>query len=192
MKVAKWLDDNFEEFIMILLLIVFSCVMLYAVIMRYVFNSAPSWAEEFCRYCYIWTVALSLGFCVKKDSAMKMSVIMDLFPTKVRNAVTVLTWTLQLAMFGMFGYAAIQVFRQVIQSGQTSTTMGIPMSFMYFSFVLGSVVACLRCIQRIVSSIKHFNEKQLTTLEQTILDAQAEADMAAADLKKSSEGGSEA
>ncbi|MBR1935183.1 MAG: TRAP transporter small permease, partial [Muribaculaceae bacterium] len=175
-------------FFMILLLIIFSCVMMYSVVLRYIFNSAPSWAEEFCRYCYIWSVALSLSFCVQRDSAMKMSVIMDLFPTKIRNAVSIIAYALQLAMFGMLAYAAWEVLQQVIDTGTKSTTMGIPMSFMYFSYLLGTVLAVVRCGQKIAHQIRHFNEKQLTTLEQTILDAKAEAELASADLKKS-EGG---
>ena len=188
MKAVKWLDENFEEFFMILLLIIFSCVMMYSVVLWYIFNSAPSWAEEFCRYCYIWSVALSLSFCVQRDSAMKMSVIMDLFPMKIRNAVSIIAYALQLAMFGMLAYASWEVLQQVIQTGTKSTTMGIPMSFMYFSYLLGTVLAVVRCGQKIVYQIRHFNEKQLTTLEQTILDAKAEAELASADLKKS-EGG---
>ncbi len=191
MKAIKWLDKNFEEFLMVLLLCVFSTAMMYSVIMRYVLNSAPSWAEEFCRYCYIWTVALSLGFCVQHDSAMKMSVVMDFMPTKVHNFITTFTWVLQLAMYGAMDYAAFLVVKQVTQSGQTSTTLGISMTFIYVAFLLGFTLACIRCVQKIIDSIKHFNEKQISTLEQTILDAENEAKMAAADFEKFNKGGTE-
>lgn len=191
MKVIKWLDKNFEEFLMVLLLCIFSIAMIYSVFMRYVLNAAPSWSEEFCRYCYIWSVALSLGFCVQRDSAMKMSVVMDFMPVKVHNFISIFTWVLQLAMYGAMDYAAFLIVKQVMRSGQTSTTMGIPMVYIYVAFLLGFTLACIRCVQRIINSTKHFNEKQLTTLEQTILDAENEARMAAADFEKSEEGGTE-
>ena len=72
MKLLKLIDEKFEEFIIVLLLIALSCAMMYSVIMRYFFGMAPIWTEEFCRYCYIWQVALSLSYCIQKDNAMKV------------------------------------------------------------------------------------------------------------------------
>lgn len=43
MKCIKWLDDNLEDFLMVLLLIGISVIMMLQVIMRYVFSSSMSW-----------------------------------------------------------------------------------------------------------------------------------------------------
>lgn len=55
-KLGKWLDENLEGTILMVLLAAFSCVMMLQVIMRYAFGNALSWAEEvvpllFCIQC---------------------------------------------------------------------------------------------------------------------------------------------
>ena len=50
--------------------------------------------------------------------------------------------------------------------------MWIVYSFMIIGFVLGTV----RGVQQIVLHIQHFNEKELTAIEQTMADAAEEAD----------------
>ncbi len=60
-KTLSWLDNNLEEVILLVLLGALSLVMMVQVIMRYVFQSPMSWAEEFCRYCFVYSGLLSAG-----------------------------------------------------------------------------------------------------------------------------------
>lgn len=59
MKAIKWLDENFEEFIMIIFLILLTCIMMLQVVMRYFFHNPLSWAEEACRYSFVYSVMLA-------------------------------------------------------------------------------------------------------------------------------------
>ena len=40
---------------------ILTVIILYAVFMRYVLNSAPSWSEEMSRYIMVWTALLSMA-----------------------------------------------------------------------------------------------------------------------------------
>ena len=61
MKVVKWLDEHMEEFLLVILLVVIACVSLLQVIIRKIpWIPSLTWAEEFCRFCWIWSVFLSL------------------------------------------------------------------------------------------------------------------------------------
>lgn len=48
MSAIKWLDEHFEEAIMVFLLALISCVMMAQIIARNIFNSM-TWPEEFSR-----------------------------------------------------------------------------------------------------------------------------------------------
>lgn len=52
MKIIKWLDLHFEEFFMVVFLVLITVVSLMQVIVRNI-EVIPSltWAEEFCRFC---------------------------------------------------------------------------------------------------------------------------------------------
>ena len=47
-KLLHFLDEHFEEMMLVILLAVMTASIFYQVVMRYVFNSAPSWTEELC------------------------------------------------------------------------------------------------------------------------------------------------
>lgn len=57
MRLIKWLDEHLEETLMIILLIIIACVTMIQVIVRKVpWLTSLTWAEEFCRFMWIWSV----------------------------------------------------------------------------------------------------------------------------------------
>ena len=73
MKILRWIDDYLEEYISLILLAIISCVMMIQIIMRYVFNSSLTWAEELCRYSFIWIAFLELDTPLKGDNENRHS-----------------------------------------------------------------------------------------------------------------------
>ena len=173
MSAIKWLDEHFEEAIMVVLLALISCVMMAQIIARNFFNSM-TWPEEFSRYCYIWTVFLSLGYTIKKGNMLKVGLVMDLLPQKIRRAIEILANLIILAICVVFFRYSITYTGIIHKTGQISPAMHIPMWIMYLSTVLGFGMASIRTAQEVVSNIKNFNVKAETTLEATIKEAKEE------------------
>jgi len=181
MKVIKWLDDHFEEFLMILCLVAITVVMFMQVIIRKIpWIPALTWAEEFCRYAWIWSVFLSLPYTIKRCSMLRVTVLLDAMPEKVRKAFNILVDFINLGAFGFLFYHSIPLTVDRYISQEISPAMQWPMWTMYAFIVIGFGLAVIRGIQVIIEHIKHFNEHQLTTLEQSIQDAKDEIAMAAA------------
>ena len=86
----------------------------------------------------------------------------------------------------ILGYFCIDVVGNVLASGETSTAMVWPMWIVYSVMLIGYWLGCFRAVQMAVIHIMHFNERELTTIEQTIQDAADEAAMA-----KGEKGGNE-
>lgn len=173
MSAIKWLDEHFEEAIMAILLSLITCVMMAQIIARNFFNSM-TWPEEFSRYCYIWTVFLSLGYTIKKGNMLKVGIVMDLLPQKLRRAIEVLANVIILALCIVFFRYAITYTNIIKNIGQLSPAMHVPMWIMYLSTVLGFGMASIRTAQEIVKNIKNFNTRAETTLEATLKEAQEE------------------
>lgn len=183
MKVLKWLDEHLEEAILIVLLAAITCVMMAQIIAR-TFAASMTWPEEFSRYCYIWSVFLSLGYTVKKGNMLKVGVLMDLFPLKVRKSIEITGNLIMLVIFGiLFRYSIIYTGKIKVM-GQVSPAMGVPMSFMYTATIIGFGLAVIRTIELIIYNVKHFNEKAESTLEATIKEAQQEVQVNAAGANK--------
>ena len=176
MSAIKWLDEHFEEAIMVVLLALISCVMMAQIIARNVVNSM-TWPEEFSRYCYIWTVFLSLGYTIKKGNMLKVGIIMDLLPQKVRRTIEILVNIIILAVFVVFFRYSITYTNILRTTGQLSPAMHIPMWIMYLSTIIGFGLASVRTAQEIVSNVRNFNVKAETTLEATLKEAKEEVEI---------------
>ena len=59
-------------------------IIAYAVVMRYIFNKSPSWAEEISRILMIWMSLLTISLAVKDDTHVRISFLDKLFPGKAR------------------------------------------------------------------------------------------------------------
>lgn len=173
MLVLKWLDEHFEEFILVILLILISTVMMAQVIARTIWSSM-SWAEELARYAYVWTVFLSLGYTIKKGNALRVTVLMDLLPHKVHKTIEIVTNFIMLALYAVFFYYSITYTNKVRLSAQSSPAMEIPMWIMYLSTVIGFGLATIRMIQEIINNFKNFDKVSTTTLEETLKEAEEE------------------
>lgn len=179
MKIVKWLDENFEEVILMCLLVAITIVMTAQIFARYVLNNSMSWPEEFCRYCYVWTTFLSLSYSIRKGNMLRVGVVMDLFPTKVQNSVRILCNLVMLSLFGLFFRHSLIVINNIKNiTREMSTAMRLPMWIVYMSTVIGFGLSFVRSLQMIVHNIRHFNDKAESTIEATRKEATAEAKLA--------------
>ena len=177
----KWLNKHFEEAILVFLLATISCVMMAQIIARTFFNSM-TWPEEFCRYCYIWTVFLSLGYTIKKGNMLRVGIVMDLLPHKLRKSIEIIVNIIMLVLFVILLRYSILYTGKIKSSGQFSPAMHLPMWIMYMSTIIGFALAALRMIQEIISNISDFNKKAETTLEATLKEAKQEVQATGTDV----------
>lgn len=173
MSVLKWLDEHFEESILVILLAVISTVMMTQIIAR-TFATSMSWPEEFSRYCYIWTVFLSLSYTIRKGNMLRVGIIMDLLPHKIRRSIEILTNIIMLTLFTLLTYHSVIYTNKIKSSGQLSPAMRMPMWIMYLATIIGFGLASLRMIQEIISNFREFNIEAETTLESTLKEAKEE------------------
>ena len=177
MKLLRWLDDHFEETLLCLLLVLIACTELIQVAARNLpFASSLTWAEEFCRFCWIWSVFLSLPYTIRKGSMLRVSVLLDVFPQKAKNIMSILVDLITGAAMLLLAVNSVDVIGRIMKSGETSPAMQWPMWIIYSIMLLGFFGGMLRAIQQVVIHIRSFNEKTLSTLEQTQQDAAAEAE----------------
>jgi TRAP-type C4-dicarboxylate transport system permease small subunit len=175
MKLFKWLEEHFEEYVLLTMLILITLAMTAQIVARYIFRSPMAWPEEFCRYCYIWTVFLSLGFTIKKGNMLRVNVVVDMFPTIVRNLLKLCVDAVMAVVFAVFFYQSILRTSFIQGTGQISPAMQVPMWLMYCATIIGFFLGALRSVQACYYDIKNLNVRAITTKEAVLLEAQEEA-----------------
>ena len=81
-------------------------------------------------------------------------------------------------MYGLLAHHLAAVVGGIQASGEASPAMLWPMWIVYSVMLIGFVLAVLRGLQQMYIHVTHFNEKELTTIEQTMRDAAEEAALA--------------
>jgi len=181
MSVIKWLDEHLEEIFLVLCLVAITIVSFLQVVIRKIpFIPALTWAEEFCRFAWIWSVFISVPFTIKRCSMLRVTVLLDMMPEKVRKVFNIVVDVINLGAYAFLFYYAIPLVKDRFISAETSPAMLWPMWAMYLFIAIGFGLAIIRSIQVIIEHVKNFHEHQLTTLEQSIQDAKEEIAMAAA------------
>jgi len=61
----------------VLLMLALSGVILYAVVMRYFFNAAPSWSEEVPRVIFLWITYLAIAVAVRRGQGLRIMFILE-------------------------------------------------------------------------------------------------------------------
>lgn len=146
-KVLAYLDENLEEFIMAVLLGVISVIMMSQVIARYVFHHGFTWAEEVCRYCFVYSGLLSAGYCARKGLALRVDAIFNFFPKPVQIAIDILSKCLMIFLYAFF---FVNSFGLIAKTNNYSTAMQLPMKYVYASIPIGMGLGVIRTVQDLV------------------------------------------
>ena len=175
----KWLDEHFEETFLVICLVLIACISMIQVIVRKVpFLSSLQWAEEFDRFMWIWSVFISLPYTIRMGNMLRVNVLLDLMPHYVRKTISLIVDVivmLSMALLCYHSYGVIFRAKGIMSSGELSPAMRWPMWIVYIFMLIGFGLGTLRGIQMIIIHAKHFNEKELTAIEQTMKDAEEEA-----------------
>jgi C4-dicarboxylate transporter DctQ subunit len=159
-KVLKWLDAYFEEAVSIAAMAALSCVMMLQVIMRYVFKQALPWPEEFCRYAFIYSAFLGIGYCIKNHNLLQVTLITNLLPQKAVRVLEYLSGLLSIVFYALLLYASIQVTITCYEKGQTSSATGWVMWIFYLAGPIGFACGIIRQIQALCGLSKKKENKE--------------------------------
>lgn len=154
MKTIKWLDEKFEESILIISLIITVILIFIQVIMRYVFKNSLSWSEELARYIFLYQIWIGASYAVKRASHLRIEIIKARLTP--RNKIVFDTFALLIWLsFSIFLASKSFVLTAIIfQRGQLSPAMRISMGYAYASVPIGSGLMSLRLAQQIYYNIR--------------------------------------
>ena len=179
MKLVKWLDDHLEEAILVVLLVVITTVSFLQVVIRKVpWIPALTWAEEFCRFCWIWSVFVSVPYTLKKSSMLRVTVLLDILPEMVTKVLNIFVYCVTTLSMCILTYYSLGVVSSIKKSAELSPAMRWPMWIIYSMMLIGFGLSIFRGIQQIVYHTTHIREHELTTTEQAMEEAKQETELA--------------
>lgn len=153
-KIAKWLNENLEIYISIILISSMTMLIFIQVVMRYVFKNSLSWSEELARYMFVWLIYLSISYGAKIRKHIKIEAFMKMFPEKGRKYIVIMGDCLFLIFAIIIVITSSELVQKQIMLGQTSPALHIPMAFIYAAPMVGFAMTAFRQIQTIYYRIQ--------------------------------------
>lgn len=148
MRIIKWLDDNVEEFLLVILLLAMTLIMGVQVFFRYALGMSLSWSEELTRYLFIWSGFLSVSYCSKKCLSIKIEQFVAVFPRRGRAIFKAVNHTFELIFFAYMIPFAFAYLMSAVRNGQVSPACGIPMYYIQAAPLVSFVLVAFRILQR--------------------------------------------
>ena len=155
-----------EEILMGIFLVGISCIILLQIVMR-LMRMSLSWPEELARYLYVWSVFLSLACTIRARIILRVDVLINFFPDKLKKGLEVLLQSINVVFFTILFYHSLNVVTVVRTSNQTSPALEIPMYLVYIIVPAGFALATLRSFQQIYLQLKGISWKFRCDLRKT-------------------------
>jgi len=146
--------EKIVDVIMIAAFMIMTVVYFSSIVVRYVFNSGISWAEELTRYLNVGMVMLGAGTLARYGANTNITVLEISVKGRARKMVKLLQQALTIVFFGFaarigFGFAAT--------AKHISSNMHIPMGVMYYIMAFAFV---LLVFQTLVYAVNVLCEKE--------------------------------
>jgi len=154
-KLAKFYN-SFEEYTLVISLIITVAVIFIQVIARYVFNSSLSWSEELSRYLFIWQTWLGASVALRYDKHIRLEMLDNKFGPNGKNALMLIADITWLAFDIFLITSGTELVIQQFARGTRSAGIGIPLGFVYASLPFSSLVIAFRLVGEIIKTLKSF------------------------------------
>ena len=145
----KILDEYLEESLVVVMMLCMTVLIVMQIFMRYVVGASLTWSEELARYFFIWATYIGVTYGVKKNAHICVEAVTSNLPEKLRVIVYVLAQVIFLVFAIFVSVEGFVLSMKIFSFGQTSSSLGMPMGFIYLAPTVGFALVFLRLLQNI-------------------------------------------
>lgn len=150
----KFLDKHLEESILVLLITLMSLLIVIQVFMRYVLNDSLAWSEELARYCFIWATYIGVSYGVRENMHICVEAVTNRLPLPYQHYAAILAHIIFIVFAVLVMKEGYALSMKVFKFGQTSSSLSIPMGYIYLAPAVGFGLVILRLLQKIMQQIR--------------------------------------
>lgn len=156
MSKLRYALKNLDEIFLSITLGGIFLVLVLQVFFRYCMNSPLIWSEELARYLFVWMTMIGLGYNVRHNNNISMTLLYVKFPPLVRLIISCLS---NLVGICAYGWVLPQAIRYTMaQSSSQSAAMQVSMGFLAVAVPLGLCLLIIQFALDIVRQIRRYKE----------------------------------
>lgn len=141
LQTARAAVRNLGGFVCGAVLILFTGLVLYSVVMRYFFSAPPMWGEEIPKLLFVWMIFIGAGFTYLSGANIRMTAVIDLVPNGPRRVIELVMHLMIVVMLLVILWYSVPII--TLTSRFTSLATGLSQSLTFWALPIG---ACLLLI----------------------------------------------
>ena len=142
-KTLKHLN-NFEEYMLAILLPVMCVVICLSTFLRFTNLFIITWAEELTRYCMVWLTYFGIGAAAKRGEHFCVTSFAELLPPVLQKVLSVVRMALMILFAIVVARYSIVILKNQINMGQLSPSLKLPMWIVYSVIPVGCIIMTIR------------------------------------------------
>jgi len=155
MITLKYIFNKFEEFLMMIGMIIMVTLNFTNVVCRYLLPQTPfSYTEELTVLIFVWVSMLGIACGYKWISHTGLTMVTDLLPNKVKQAVAIFATICSTGLFIMVFYEGILMVQNQLKHGQILPGMQIPAATASLAVPVCAIIIIIRVIQAGIKEVK--------------------------------------
>ncbi len=144
--------NKIEDVVLVAMFMAMVGSIFFQVIMRFVFNNSSSWSEELGKFLFVWLSWLGISIGHRRKEHIKISILLDKFPGKIRLVVDAANELILIVICGITFYYGMILMG--IQWNVPYAGIKISTSWGYLSLVLGCGLFVMRAFTYFLESLK--------------------------------------
>jgi TRAP-type transport system small permease protein len=134
------------------------CILIFGnVVLRQLFNSGITWAEELSRYLFVWSVFLGAIVALKRNQHIVVDILTEKLNPKISKVLAIVSRLLILYVLWLFLDGSWKF--TLMNTTSYSPAMGMPLSFYYGIGIIASVGMGIIILWQIYNIIKGKEER---------------------------------
>jgi C4-dicarboxylate transporter DctQ subunit len=114
------------------------------VIFRYGVQSSLTWSEEVARYSFIWAIFLGTSVAARRGQHIGVDAFVALLPRALQRWLRLANLLICGGFFALFTYVCVLLVQNAFT--QRSSSLEIPIAWVYASAVIGAVLTVLHLV----------------------------------------------
>lgn len=161
-----------EDWIMMGTFIVLVLLNFFNVITRFVIPSlSVAYNEELSVYLFVWLCMFGASVCFRENEHLSLPLFYDMFPAKVKAAVSVLGNLVTIATVVVMSYYTTLMVINQIDMHIMAQSMNVSTAIAGIAMPLGGIFTIIRCLENMVSAVSAISNKDKTEGEEDITNA---------------------
>jgi len=147
-----------EEIVLCFALLEMALLTFVQVIMRYIFGTSITWAEEFLRYQLCFVAFFGADICIRHGAHIKAEILNVIIPPRFKPLAGAFVHLMVFLFCLAFAYYGLSLVMKVAATGQITAATRIPKFYIYLPIPVGGGLMCLRSLAGVFSEIKRFHD----------------------------------